>query len=708
MADTLTDADVAALAAPKTGMLTDADVAAMASKPEQSYEAGLLRTLIGQGAAMGWGDEIMGRLRQLAGEDYETARDDERAKVAAFKKENPKAALGAELGGAFLTPGLGLLGGALKPAATVGAKMWQGTKLGAGVGALAGAGAAETDTLEGAKHGAMVGGVLGGGLSGAGAVIGNAITKTLDTAAPTLARTGAKLTGHANPEEAAADATLKSWLRNSGDSPASLRKFFDDVEQASRFNSNSITDLPVVLADASPGLQKLAGSVVRGNPEGAKIGEAVLGARQTGVTPRGELADIATSAGISHRNPLAPRETGQEPTGMFERIGDALKRAFTIADKDHHKFGETAYRTEQAMMARLKQESSKLYGEAKAASNGVDVGQTIGPIIKQMLDDTASMQTTGASLIKKALRLFTTGDGKLVTDLHGFDQGKKALDSLISKMRNPTQPDKYGEMILTDLKNKLLGAVDSIPTNGVGDKYKAARNYFSSEMEMKDALDLGRKAWREDAQVAADQIKELTEGQQKLFRLGLHDAYMSNKGTSSRAADVTRIFETPRMQEILEASIPRSEKSTAVFANRPERFGDLVGVEKTMSATKNKVFGNSMTAERLADDARLGRATIGEMFDRYRSSPSLFAIGMEIVSTGLNKVFGFRDDVAKELARRLFTADKTQREAILARIEQSWGSDRIGALSKWMGALTEATSAAIPGQTGLMIGQNKK
>jgi len=708
----LTDAEVATLgtAAPSAQkFLTDEEVAARGSgAPPQTYEAGLARTLFGQGALLGWGDEIMGRLRQVfAGEEYEKARDDERAKIAAFKAENPKAALAAELGGGFLTPGLGLVAGVMKPAATVGKTMWQGAKIGSGVGALAGAGAADEDTLGGAKHGAVVGGLLGGALSGVGTVAGNALTKTIDAAAPTLARAGAKLSRQ-NPDEAAADSVLKSWLRSSGDDPKKLRSFFNEADRVSRLDSNSYVDVPLTLADASSGMQKLAGGVVRGNPEAAKVGEAVLGARQTGVTPKGDAAAIASSAGIAHRNPLAARQPDQEAAGMYERVGEYLKRAFTIFDKDHHKFGDTAYQTEKAMLAKLKERSNELYGEARKLAQGVDVGQTIGPIITQTLQATANMQTTEAAIIKRALRLFTTGDGRLVSDLHGFDQAKKALDSLISKTRNPTQPDKYAEKILTDLKNTLLNAVDNIKTNGVGAKYKEARNYFSSEMDMKDALDLGRKAWREDSNVAADQIAELTEGQQKLFRLGLHDAYMGNKGNTARSADVTRIFETPRMQQILEAAIPRSEKSTAVFTDRPERLGELVSLEKLMSNTKNKVFGNSMTAERLADDARLGRQTIGEMFDRYRSSPTLLSIGMEIVSTGLNKMFGFKDEVAKELARRLFTADRAQRDAILARIEQTWGSDRIATLGKFLAAANEATATAIPGQTGLMIGQNKK
>lgn len=677
---------------------------------EQSYLAGLARSAVGQGMMLGWGDEIVARLRQLSGEDYDAAVADERAKLKAFRKANPKMAIGGEIVGSFATPGLGLLGGILKPAASLAGRMVQGAGVGSLVGATAGAGGAEKNTGQGALQGAGLGAVAGPVAPVLAKAGGAAIEKAAEALGPTFARIGAP---KGQGPEAAADSVMKSWMRSGGDTPQTFRKQLADVDEARRFYTNSQAESPVALADLSPAMQKLAGSVTRSSPEAATKAEAFIGARQTGLEPKAEGAQqMLAGSGVATKNPLSAPAKGELPAGQYERVKDALKRALLIEDSKSHGHASNAYRTEQELTQSLQAEAAKLYGEARAAAQNFNISKEIEGTVVKWADEAVGSQVREGKLIKRALQQFTTTEGKLVTNLDGFDKGKRAVDSMIEVAIR--QGDANAARVLTSVKNDLVAAVDNIAAQKIGEKYRTARDIYSSRAESRDAIDLGRKAFRENSDVVADQFKALSTGDKKLFRLGMLESFEQNMGARKRAADITQVFETPRMQELLRTVIPRTtgqsgkvDKSTAISQN-PERFSAYVGNEKAMVGTRDKVLGNSATQGRAMDDARLTRQTVGEMFDRYRQSPSLFAVGMEAISTGLNKVFGFREDVAQQLARRLFTANPAEREAILTRLESQWGTDKVGTLGKVLDAAASATSVALPAQGGRAIGEARK
>ena len=152
-----------------------------------------------RGTMFNWGDEIAGAgraaldylvptdadriARELEGdtgerpgfrETYEMYRDDQRDVQEQFAKENPKTAVGLELGGSlaspanYIGPGLQAAKGAgvLKSAATLAPR-------GAAEGAIAGAGATETpDEMGfGATRGAALGGAASGVLGGLGRAV---------------------------------------------------------------------------------------------------------------------------------------------------------------------------------------------------------------------------------------------------------------------------------------------------------------------------------------------------------------------------------------------------------------------------------------------------------------------------------------------------------------------------------------------------------
>ena len=132
------------------------------------------RQALGQGLALGFGDEIEAGVRSLGSDDsYEDIRDRLRAKNKAYRTENPKEALGLELGGSLLTG----VGGLTRFGLAKGAKTGIGTAMGtnAGMGGAYGLGTSESDTLAGQAGdvgvGATIGGVGAGAMQGVGRLL---------------------------------------------------------------------------------------------------------------------------------------------------------------------------------------------------------------------------------------------------------------------------------------------------------------------------------------------------------------------------------------------------------------------------------------------------------------------------------------------------------------------------------------------------------
>ena len=128
--------------------------------------------------------------------------------------------------------------------------------------------------------------------------------------------------------------------------------------------------------------------------------------------------------------------------------------------------------------------------------------------------------------------------------------------------------------------------------------------------------------------------------------------------------------------------IPRSQGRTDVFHNRPERFGDVVNREQRMVQTRNQTYGNSPTAQRGKDDIEFTGDALAGMWNRFRQSPSLFNMGLEAIGAGIQKVFGYNQRVALQMARMLLETDPTQRNQILRRLARRGGPDRFAAFAE--------------------------
>lgn len=413
------------------------------------------------------------------------------------------------------------------------------------------------------------------------------------------------------------------------------------------------------LVDLDPSYQRLAGSIVRQNQEAANRGQRFVAGRQTGITP---LEGMPENSGIPTRQFMEQGSPIDPPAGMYERMKENVRAYLQVPPR-------SAYRVDQDLVAVRKEQSTKNYSAAYDAASGLN----IAPVLDTVLDKWTAIATDPAQLapiaktIKRAVDIFKTKAGT-VADLRRFQDGKELLDEVISGLiKSPVGRNRKLGGELNKFKNEMLDAVDSIDT--VGPLYRGARDVFSSTSELRNAVDLGRNALKDGAEVSADAYRAMTTGEKQMFRVGLADAFDRVMAAQKRGADVTQTFQRPNVQELLMEVGPQDEAM---------RFGRNIQTENATTRTANEVFGNSKTAQRAADDEafnQMGDAieAIRSMKEAVRSSRTLTDAGFNMVKGVLERVGGFRSDTAASLANKLFTADRAELDVIIREIEARLG-----------------------------------
>jgi len=146
---------------------------------------GLFQTVIGQGLGFGFGDEIAAGVRSLVGsETYDEALKSERQNLRTFRDRNKILSTVGEVAGGMAVPGVGLVRGALRPAASAAGRIGQAVAIGGGTGAVTGFGQGEDGFGNRAQQAAVsgtLGAVLGGGIGMAGEWEKPALTAALAT-----------------------------------------------------------------------------------------------------------------------------------------------------------------------------------------------------------------------------------------------------------------------------------------------------------------------------------------------------------------------------------------------------------------------------------------------------------------------------------------------------------------------------------------------
>jgi hypothetical protein len=711
---------------------------------EQSYLAGLTRSVLGQGTLFGFGDEIAAGLRSIGSETYDDALKDERAKVEQFRQENPKTAMVGELLGGIATPGIGLVAGAIKPAATLAGRAAQGAKLGAGFGGAYGFASGEggdgdlidqfVNRGDSAVKGALAGGVLGGAIPVAGAVVGGGIQRARDAISPTIARATQGIEG-------AADEVIANRLRRADLTADDVATDLATGQQATQFKGSQAT-LPEMIVDTSPAMQKLGGSVYRSGNEANRIAAESLGNRQGGDPAQGLFGKA---------------KRGDDPTNQYERIIDTFKRAFSVKSKEFGKqklaieneqavLGNSSYQkafanhdafeapladTLTAWNLKVRDEPGKAEQAAlqealnlfrrpdksltsQALNNSIDdmttklqslVDKAREAAAKgdadaaQKLMDRATVVDRNRDLVVRRLQESYSNIGNQpypIDTMKRFDLAKRSLDGMIGEAKNSNV-----KRLLVNLKNDMLDAVHggdrNNPTMNVA--YSEARSEWGSRAELLEALDMGKK-YMSGGDVSAQDFAGLTNAQKTMFRLGVTKALEPMLGGKAigPTSDFTSVLRQPKVYEKLRDITPQGKTS--------DNLNELISREARMSRTAGKVTGNSATAERMADDAEFaGRDLLGAAIDKYRQQPTLINMGLDMLRAGAEQAFGFRDDMAVALAKRLFEASPQEQQVILARIQQRMGQQKTAKFLDFVSRASLVGTTGLAGQVGQAIAE---
>ncbi len=557
----------------------------------------------------------------------------------------------------------------LAPARTALGRAGQGGTIGGTVGGVEGFTRGEGslgNRLSNAGRTAMAGTLVGGGLP----IAADAVKRGVGAVAENVGPTWTRLTR--GPGEAADD-ILANRMYREGMTPAQARLDLQRGQAQSAVMQGggagaSRAQLPESIADTSDSMQRLAGTLYRTGGAAGNFVRETLDNRQRG------LAN------------LFERITREGTDGQHQRIMNATERALLV------RTAGTARQTERQITNQMRADGDRLYNVAYQTSEPFSLASSLRLFQMRMREYQPSKIRRA---MNQALRLFSdnTPGSNPITNIKRFDKAKRALDDMIETAQKRARGANLVRE-LTMFKNNLLR---NVHRNGSNANYQAARDAWGSAAERREAIELGRAALRENSEVSAEQFRELTTGQQQLFRLGFLESLRNAIGPKGRGHDITRVFDSNRVRSLMADIIPRSQRRADVFYNRPDRFGDLIEREGRMVQTRNAAIGNSMTRRNQADDAIFAGEALQSMWDRFRQSPSLFNMGIEAIGTGIQRVFGYRQDVALALAQRLLEQNPTVRNQILRRLSRR-APDRFQSFADLLDRTNQGLIATVPGR----------
>ena len=565
---------------------------------DDGYFTNLARTALGQGALLGFGDEIEAGLRTGFGllGDYDKTVGDVRSNVKDFAKENPKTALAAEIGGGLITGGVG---GARAAGTAIGRKVLEkaGTTglaagIGAAEGAIAGVGAGEdaASRTVGGLVGAGAGGVLGGAAPAAVGAIKSGVNRARSTVSDKAARD-------------IADIKALQAIEEANTTPEKVISGLDETR------ASGVTDsmIPDVAGDATRGLARGASTI---SGEGRVIAQKALDDRAANLGD-----EIANDVG----GVLAGGKTARQAT---EEI---IERQSRNASNDYN---AAFYVDGDPAGAEVTVPVSKLKGllggsKMKAAYERAVEDAELESVPMPKYDDIISGKATGDISLRQLHYMKMGLDGAIET---GARQGSLASNT---------------KRLLVGRKNEFLKLLDDAAPQIDGESsYKIARNKFAGDAALRDAIEEGKKFMSGDPDELAGIVGKMSESEKEAFRIGVAQAVRNSVDSAADLADAgKRIFGSEKKRKALRAAFPddatfnafekrmkaRAEQVTtrgygprAGSPTEPRRQ-DVNNLAERADAVTSLLMGNPLPAARSLADRVTDRATTSGRVGRFLS-----------------------------------------------------------------------------------------
>jgi hypothetical protein len=613
----------------------------------------LMRIALGQGLGMGWGDELEAAAAAAGDETYEEALARIRAANQQYYEQNPNLAMAAEIGGgllptaaSFFIPGPGTAAGTARAAGALSRirQMQQARRAAAtarsplaeagremivqgGLGAVAGAGAADEDRLGGAGSGAFMGGATGLATPFIPRVVKGAYERYWPSAS--------------NIERAAAG---NIWRERGAMLPG-------------------VADFEAKLArDRALGID--VSSILNTSPRLARQAEMLANRGGDAAEALAERAErnIAGARGQT----LATIERGLGKPNYFGREADLLNqlrsKARTAYD-EAYQFGTV--RDPRIVAALQTPELLAAYNEARRIA-GIEkaAAQLRGEDVSRFdLEDIFVANPQGEITIQK------------LPDVKTLDYVKRGLDSLIDTQFGGNAINKTMAANLRTLRNDLVNAIDkATEVNGVS-AYRNARRQYAGDLEVLDALRTGRSDF---ASLQPEQItamaSNMSQAEKDAFREGVVQGLFESINNTSQERNFAKLFaNNPNLLSKLKPLFDSSAQFD-LFDEAMKRQSQLFRQEAGM------VRGSQTAARRSA----------AERFESDPYALALFELGSGASLPGMVVKALSRaqvtDDVAAQMAKMLNAGTPDEIAAVVEALERygtsseaaEWAAKHIG------------------------------
>lgn len=552
-----------------------------------------------QGPTLGFYDELVGAsgaaveavgnltpwgTGRSVGEAYQHHRDTARASADAYVKENP--VLG-HVERAVASLPLALVAPAGQVAKTGGSLLGQAAKVGAGYGAVAGAGDSKAtdamgisqDIAAGALGGAVLGPVVAGSVSAAGAAAKGIAGQVARAAEGTpLAQTVAKM----GITPAANQAT-----RNEA-----AQKIAQAIERDAGGRGVLTNPMDVITARQA----KLGPEATIADAGGQNTRQLL----DTLSTLPGKTKDVTERLISSRQAGRADRLTGAAESGLGTN-GARLPQTLEALDKARKQAAGPLYdRIRQTTLAvdpvldSILERASNAFGIAKQLAN-VN-GQ------KFTLDEATPVLNT----------LMNTRQQKAVP-LSQLDTLKRSLYDIEQGHINP-ETGRLSELgnAYKDLRRELVAKIDSLTTDQTGASfYKSARDAYAGPTELRAAANLGNQAMAKDAWKISQMTDGMSDSEMQAFRIGAFESLRKKLGTEGGQTQILKMWKEPATSEKLR-ELFGDQKSFRQFAADVAKEGRLKRLES--------VGRGSQTAARAAGLGDLDTSAITEAGNAARSA----------------------------------------------------------------------------------------
>jgi hypothetical protein len=509
-------------------------------KYDQNAAAGFLRSM-GQGATLGFSDEIAGGVGALAakasgdkapiGQIYGDIRESIAGRQKEFAQEHPVADVAAQIVG-----GLPVGGAAFKGATTLPQIAKAGAKSGAIMGGAYGAGTAEQGLearAKGAGTGALVGGAVGAlapvAITGVGRVSGAAIQKAKEALSPQISKGVEDLAEAMTDDEAAA--------------------IVGEIAERTGLTTDDIAE-------------KLA-----------KLG------------PKATLADVdenftyALHDAISRFSPAKGAVRKQYAERIIGEHGDTLK---SLSNNFDNYTADDVYKALETSAKERSKIAGPLYD--KAFSSAIPENLSKNPVFGvDNVQDALKQANRMAALDTERVTRLKSGEmktGKLnpVERLH---YAKQILWDQAESLRRVGEKRKA--QLIDGQRKEIDKVLNQIP------EYAQARKIWSSSMEADNAAQVGRDIFKLNSREFAEEVASMNPHEKEMAKMGaLSSASDKIEGVADRRSVSRKLVENEAMRKKVEALFGGKGEIEALTANADkwDTFRRTNGIISQQSRTR--------------------------------------------------------------------------------------------------------------------------